>query len=63
MRAPARYPAYEPWDETPTQTADVPTVYPVDDHVTEGLLGPDGNPYTEGTRRKHPIGFTKDDQA
>lgn len=34
-----------------------PVVYPVDDQVKEGLLGPDGEPLTEGTRRKNPIGF------
>lgn len=60
MRAPDRYPRGEAWDHQPAKaTVATPTVYPIDDEVREGLLGPDGKPLVEGKRRKHPIGFHK----
>ena len=60
MKAPDRYSngGYGPYQEMPDpQVPPTPTVYPFDDHVKEGLLGADGKPMNEGTKRKHPIGF------
>lgn len=54
MKGPNRF----AWDDR-TYTPATPVVYPIDDHVREGLLGPDGKPLTEGTKRKNPIGFGK----
>lgn len=61
MRVPDRFnPGEHPIeDDLFVHVPDVPTVYPIDDEVTEGLLGPDGEPVSAGTRRKHPIGFTR----
>jgi len=57
--APYRY----PWVGLKTPSAPTLNVYPVDDEIREGLLGPDGKPLAEGTRRKHPIGFHRDEAA
>jgi hypothetical protein len=63
MRAPERWPHHEPqpdyhWPTAPPRPA-APTVYPEDVEVREGLLGPDGKPLAEGTRRRYPIGFCR----
>lgn len=61
MKAPDRYsdPTWWPYPRLPTPQAVTPTVYPIDDEVREGLLGSDGKPLSEGTKRKNPIGFHK----
>jgi hypothetical protein len=48
-----------PWVDPEVSTPVTPTVYPLDDEVKEGLLGPDGKPLAEGTARKNPLGFAK----
>ena len=58
MKVPDRWPYRQP----PTPQIAVPTVYPVDDEVREGLLGADGKPVNEGTKRKNPIGFHRQDR-
>jgi hypothetical protein len=55
--APYRY----PWLPLAKPAAPTLNVYPLDDEVKEGLLGPDGKPVTEGKRRKNPIGFHRQD--
>jgi hypothetical protein len=65
MKAPDRHsnPTRWPYPTLPKPTVATPTVYPVDDQVEEGLLGPDGKPVNEGTRRKNPIGYARPEQA
>ena|GEM_PF-6244427 len=46
-----------PWIGLTKPTAPTLVVYPLDDEVTEGLLGANGEPIANGRRRKHPIGF------
>lgn len=65
MKAPDRWPRWEPYEVTTDWRPHSPTVYPTDIEVREGLLGPDGRPITPGKKRKNPLGFSRperDDQ-